>query len=289
MILSSRNTGAVFLSLMAASVLTSGPLASQEPSEGKTPESREWYTAPFTDFWGAAKDFGTATWLVASSPARMDRRSALEFGGVLLVGGALFALDEEIRDGLDAKVNPEGNGGFLREVGDFVEPLGLQGDTNVYFAGAAVLGYLTHQDWIKIPARQILYSQWIGGMGRQLAGHIVGRHRPSEELGPYAFETGEGTSFPSGHSAVAFELAYVLSHHIHRWPASVVLFGLAGTIAFQRADSNSHWASDAWIGSAWGLLVAKTVVAAEESDRLQIEPMVDVGSGRAGMGLRIRF
>ncbi len=289
MILSSRNTGAVFLSLMAASVLTSGPLASQEPSEGKTPESREWYTAPFTDFWGAAKDFGTETWLVASSPARMDRRSALEFGGVLLVGGALFALDEEIRDGLDAKVNPEGNGGFLREVGDFVEPLGLQGDTNVYFAGAAVLGYLTHQDWIKIPARQILYSQWIGGMGRQLAGHIVGRHRPSKELGPYAFETGEGTSFPSGHSAVAFELAYVLSHHIHRWPASVVLFGLAGTMAFQRADSNSHWASDAWIGSAWGLFVAKTVVAAEESDRLQIEPMVDVGSGRAGMGLRIRF
>lgn len=60
-------------------------------------------------------------------------------------------------------------------------------------------------------------------------------------------------------------------------------------MAFQRADSNSHWASDAFIGSAWGILVAKTVVAAEESERVGLEPVVDYRTGRAGLGLRIRF
>ena len=260
-----------------------------EPLESEAPQAREWYTAPFLDFLGAAKDFGQATWLVASAPARLDRDSGLKLGSVVLVGGVLFAFDQEINDALDATANPDGSGGFLRRVGDFVEPMGLQGNTNVYFAGASVLGYLTRQDWIKNPAKQILYSQWIGGLGRQIVGYVVGRHRPSEGRGPYAFEFGEGTSFPSGHSAVAFELAYVLSHHIDRWPASLLLYGLAGTLAFQRVDSNSHWASDAFLGSAWGYFVAKTVVASEESDRVAIEPMIDVGSGRSGMGVRIRF
>lgn len=264
-------------------------MAGQDSPETEPPETREWYAAPFLDFWGAAKDFGKATWLVASAPAHLDRDSALRLGGVVLVGGVLFAFDQEISDALDAEANPEGNGGVLRRIGDFIEPMGLQGDTNIYFAGASVLGYLTRQDWIKNPAKQILYSQWIGGMGRQIVGHVVGRHRPSEGRGPYAFEFGEGTSFPSGHSAVAFELAYVLSHHINWRPASVLLYGLAGTMAFQRVDSNSHWASDAFFGSAWGYFVAKTVVASEESDRVSIEPLLDVGSGRTGIGVRFRF
>jgi membrane-associated phospholipid phosphatase len=100
---------------------------------------------------------------------------------------------------------------------------------------------------------------------------------------------GEGTSFPSGHSAVAFEIAHVLSHHIDRRPASIALYGLAATMAFQRTDSNSHWASDAFLGSSWGYFVAKSVVAAEESRRVSVEPVVESVSGRLGVGITFRF
>lgn len=268
---------------VAPTLAPPAPLAAQR---GEAPNRA---AKPFIDLWGVVKDFGRDTWLVASGPTRLDRASALELGGVLAVGGLLFAFDEDLADALDADADPSGNRGFLRGVGEFVEPVGLQGDTNVFFAGAAVLGYLTHQDWLKDPAKQILYSQWIGGMGRQLAGRIVGRRRPHQGEGAYAFEPGEGTSFPSGHSAVAFELAYVLSHHIDLWPATVALYGLAGTMAFQRTDSNSHWASDAFLGSAWGYFVARTVVGAEESDRISVEPVVDGGSGRVGVGLTVRY
>ena len=264
-------------------------LAQPAPLAAQTAEPPPLAARPFVDFWGAVKDFGRDTWLVASGPSRLDRPSALKLGGVLALSGLMFAFDEELADALDADADPEGNRGFLRDVGEFVEPVGLQGDTNIYFAGAAVLGYLTRQDWLKDPAKQILYSQWIGGMGRQLAGRIVGRRRPHQGEGAYAFEPGEGTSFPSGHSAVAFELAYVLSHHIDRWPATVTLYGLAASMAFQRTDSNSHWASDAFLGSAWGYFVARTVVGAEESDRISVEPVVDGGSGRVGFGLTIPF
>jgi hypothetical protein len=244
---------------------------------------------PFIDFWGAVQDFGRDIWAVASAPARLDRSGAVTLGGVLAVAGVLYAYDEEISEAMNALSNPEGSGGVLREVGDFVEPVGLQGDTNVYFAGLAVLGYLTQQDWLKEPAKQILYSQWIGGMGRQLVGHLVGRQRPSRDEGPYSFEPGEGTSFPSGHSAVAFELATVLSHHIDRRPISVLLYALATAMAFQRVDSGSHWASDAFLGSAWGYFVARTVIATEESHRVIVEPALSVDSGKMGLGVVIHF
>ena len=255
------------------------------PSAG----SSFWALKPLIDFWGAVEDFGRDSWAVASAPVRLDRSGALRLSGVLAVAGVFVAYDEEIADGLHALSNPEGSGGFLRDVGDFVEPLGLQGDTNVYFAGAAFLGYLTRQDWLKNPAKQILYSQWIGGMARQLAGHLVGRRRPHEGEGPYSFEPGDGTSFPSGHSAVAFELAAVLSHHIDRLPVSVLLYGLATAMAFQRVDSGSHWTSDAFLGSAFGYFVAKTVVATEESDRVTAEPVLHLEPGRMGFGIGIRF
>ena len=264
-------------------------VAGQEVKDPKTDEGGSHVPGPVRDLWGATRDFGYETWLVASSPARLDRPSAVKLGGVVLTGGVLFALDEQIRDRLQTEGSPGGLHRFLRDVGDFVEPVGLQGNTNVYWAGTAILGYLTRQEWLQDPAKQVLYSQWIGGMGRQLVGYLVGRKRPGDEEGAYAFERGEGTSFPSGHSAVAFELAYVLSHHIGRWPATVLLYGLAGSMAFQRVDSDSHWSSDAWLGSAWGLLVAKTVVAAEESDRFLVEPVLDFQNGRSGMGLRVRF
>jgi hypothetical protein len=244
--------------------------------------------APIGDLWGAAKDLGHAGWLLASSPARLDTRSAAKLGGVLLVGGILFVIDEEIQDGLHVEGEAQGLHGALRDTGNFIEPVGLQGNTNAYWAGAAVLGYVTRQDWLKTPAKQILFSHWLGGLGRQLAGRIVGRKRPEDGEGAYDFDPGNGTSFPSGHAAVAFELAYVLNHHIRWRPATVLLYGLAGTLAFQRADSNAHWMSDAWFGSAWGLLVAKTVVAADESERWEISPTADFTSGRTGVGVTFR-
>ena len=276
---------------MALSVLFSTP----ETAEGQLhmqPESGDSTRAklsPLKDLWGATKDFGFATWMVASSPARLDRYSAVKLGGVLLVGGVLFALDEQIQEELQAGGEPQGLYAAVTDLGNFIEPVSLQSNTNAYWAGAAVLGYLTRQDWLRDPTKQILYSHWIGGLGRQLAGRVVGRSRPEAGAGPYEFDPGGGTSFPSGHSAAAFEIAYVLSHHIHRRPATIVLYGLAALTAFQRVESNSHWMSDAWFGAAWGYLVAKTVVSAEESDRFEVVPTLDPSTGRSGVALTIRF
>ena len=284
-----RTAGLLLLTALVAPLPGPPAAGAQGVTETKAEAPSHPAFVPVIDLWGAIKDFGNETWLVASSPARLDGRSGAKLGSVLVMGGVFFALDEQIRDELQVEEDRNGLHGLVRDIGDFVEPVGLQGNTNAYWAGLAVLGYLTRQDWLHDPAKQILYSHWIGGLGRQLAGRVVGRRRPKDGFGAYDFNPGDGTSFPSGHSAAIFELAYVLNHHINKWPATVVLYGLAGITAFQRVDSDAHWMSDAWLGSAWGLLVAKTVVAAEESGRSDLVPTIDVGNGRLGIGLAFRF
>lgn len=242
---------------------------------------------PFRDLGRAVGDFGSDLWAVTSAPARLDRGPGLALAGVFATGAVLFALDDEIRSDLSS---PE-PGGFhttLRDVGDFFEPAGFQGNTNAALAGVALLSYFTRQEWLQRPAKQLLYSQWIGAVIRQGAGYAVGRRRPTQASSAYVFDPGNGTSFPSGHSAVVMEIAAVLSHHLDWRPATVGLYALAGTVVFQRVDSEDHWASDAWIGAGLGYAVARIVIAEEEGRRLRLRPSHGPG-GAVGLEASIVF
>ncbi|MDH3224946.1 MAG: phosphatase PAP2 family protein, partial [Gemmatimonadota bacterium] len=96
------------------------------------------------------------------------------------------------------------------------------------------------QGWLHAPAKQLLYSQWISGLIRQVSGLAVGRRRPSQEESAYVFDPGNGKSFPSGHSAMAMAIATVLAHHVGHSAATVALYAAAGTIVFQRVDAGEH-------------------------------------------------
>ncbi len=63
-------------------------------------------------------------------------------------------------------------------------------------------------------------------------------------------------SFPSGHSAMAFAVASVLSrrYHRHRWVPWVV-YGAATIIALTRIPDRAHFASDVFAGSALGFAI----------------------------------
>ena len=242
---------------------------------------------PIHDFGGALLDFGVDTWRIVSSPADLDRSGWLRVAGVVAVGGALYLVDDEINSHL-VDTPPSGLRRGVRDVGDFFEPLGLMGNTNVYYAGAATVAYFVRQERLQLLFKELLYSHWIAGGTRQLVGRPVGRVRPRDGGTASTFDSGEGRSFPSGHSSTIVQLAHVLAHHIDRTPASIVLYGLAGTVVFQRFDSGAHWTSDAWIGAAWGLAVSSIVMRVEEEGRLPAR--VRVGAAPApGGGLALQL
>lgn len=276
------------LIVLAAGAAAGRPVAAlQAPDAEPQPESETpGVLVPAADMWGAVVDFGRDTWAVASSPARMSRTDVWVLSGVLGTAAVLAAYDERINRHVvrDRRVGVDR---VLFGVGDALEPVGFQGNTNALYAGVAVLAYATGQDWLQQPAKQILYAHWIGSLGRQAVSRVLGRRRPNEGLGAYHFDPG-GTSLPSGHAAVVFELAYILSHHIDRWPASAAFYGLAGTVAYQRAASDSHWASDVVIGAAWGYAVGRVVVGAEENRRLAVRAARGL-SGGPGLSLSYSF
>ena len=107
----------------------------------------------------------------------------------------------------------------------------------------------------------------------------LGRRRPDDGLGARTYHRGDGTSFPSGHASTIMQVATVLSHHVEQRWIDVLLYGLAGTVLFQRIDAEKHWASDVWIGAAWGWGVARTVV--DDGERR------GGGAGGPGVGLSV--
>ncbi len=232
--------------------------------------------------------FGRDLWAVVSFPSRLDQDGWLTLGGVVAVGGALYSADLEITRATLRQAGHQPHDA-LRDVGDFFEPIGLMGNTNAYWAGGIVVGYVTGQEWLRAPARDLLVSHWIAGVMRNPVRDLVGRRRPADGVGARTFVRGEGTSFPSGHSSTIMQVATILSHHIDRKWASVLLYGAAASVVFQRVDDEKHWASDAWIGAAWGWGVARTVLANRtDGARGPPGPALVLAPGPGGLGLAIR-
>ncbi len=179
------------------------------------------------------------------------------------MGGTLFAYDEDLieatRRNADDPVWHR-----VQEVGRFVEPLGYMGRTNPYYLAALAAGYAFKVKPLREIPTEILESHLTAGGIRNLAKVLIGRRRPFENRGPRFFEFNGGTSFPSGHTSVWFELATILSHHAHFMPVTIVAYGLATTAALERIHSRSHWPSDVFLSAVSGTLVARTIVRRNE-------------------------
>jgi membrane-associated phospholipid phosphatase len=69
------------------------------------------------------------------------------------------------------------------------------------------------------------------------------------------------SSFPSGHSMVAFSVATIVARRYgnHRW-VPYVAYGLASTVAFSRLTLNVHFVSDVVMGGAIGYSISRFTV-----------------------------
>lgn len=233
--------------------------------------------------------FASDTWATAAAPFRLDREEAWKVGGAVAVTALLFVFDEDIQ----AAVERNQDEPVLRaveDVGLFLEPVSLMGNTNVYWASGMVIGHLTRQERVRHIFEELLFSHWIASITRKGLGRPIGRLRPDESPGdPFARVFWDGTSFPSGHSSTATQLAAVLSHHIDWWPATIVLYGGAASVVYQRIVEGHHWTSDSVLGALWGYGVAQLVISRREADRTDFVPFFDPGAGAVGVRVTTPF
>jgi len=91
------------------------------------------------------------------------------------------------------------------------------------------------------------------------------RRRPADiqpgESYADSFYEGGGTSFPSGHSIVAFSIATVVArkYHDHKW-VPFAAYGTAALIGFSRVSTSAHFVSDVFLGSALGYSIGRFTV-----------------------------
>lgn len=244
--------------------------------------------------------FASDVGFVATSPLRLSTKDALITAGVLGATAIVYSYDNEIRR---ATLRNEGTPIYdaMLDVGNELVEVGFMGRTWPYWVGGALVSTALDIDPVQSICLDVIESHLIAGGIRNAAKFIIGRDHPFE-AGRSVFFV-QGTSMPSGHTSVVFEVATIFTRHTEGMPRAVQIgvgvtsYGIATAVALQRVDSEAHWASDVILGGALGSLVANTVVNRNQERRRNeglaaagptLGPTLD-GDGNPALALTWRF
>jgi membrane-associated phospholipid phosphatase len=87
---------------------------------------------------------------------------------------------------------------------------------------------------------------------------VIGRSRPQGDGDADLFRPLSGwSSFPSGHTAVAFALATAIADETRDPWTDAALYGAASITALARLNDDRHWTSDVFVGALVGHLSAR--------------------------------
>lgn len=229
-----RTILSVFILCLLFCLPPAGKAVEFDPLSDGVDDAAAMFTAPAS--WGA-KD-----WAVAGA-------------GV----GAVFASAAIWDDAMAGQWQGNNNG-----LADFGNAYAYAGPAAVmlFYGGAAMLG----ED------EEALNTAWEVGEAAALSVLLtgvfkvaVGRERPNvQRSNSTVFHPGsfsdDKTSFPSGHTALAFSLAAVLRDTGLPVYVKAIPFALAGVTAWARVHDNRHWISDTVAGALIGYGVGRFVV-----------------------------
>lgn len=177
------------------------------------------------------------------------------FAGAVLAGLETYAtslFDEHVRvDANHVKSFPA-----LKQAGE-IRTAGLLS------AGIYLGGWLAASNKIRLAGVHLAEAYVLTAVMTLPSKFILGRARPYCNEGSASYHWFEITdkyqSMPSGHSAVAFTMASVLSKEIGNIYASIALYGIASCTAYQRMVSDHHWFSDTVLGATIGIFSGLTI------------------------------
>ena len=214
--------------------------------------------------------------VAVKEPLQWKKTDWLKAGGVILISGALYLADEEIRDFIQNNQSEELHAAadVARQFGEISYLLPASGLT-------ALAGYAFHDPKTADTGFLALKAILIAGATTRSLQLLTQRQRPFKEQGSELWN-GSGIkwgrdSFPSGHSTVAWTLASVLSYQYsdQSWLPPVV-YSLAALTSLSRVYEDKHWSSDVFAGAVVGMLAARLTLVS--TPRLSVVPcMVQPG------------
>jgi len=208
-----------------------------------------------------------------TGPLHTSKKSWRQVGIFGLATGALFFADEPIQKAaLEARKNSEA----VRNISRFVTEFGglYEGYT---LAALATYGYIFRNQKLKTTTFLATQAYITGAMVMTITKYLTGRQRPSyygtdtieaEPIfhGPFSVSGRKyngkavSSSFPSGHTTVAFAAATVFATEYKNQPLIPILaYSVASLIGISRVTENKHWATDVLVGAGLGYLSGRQV------------------------------
>ncbi len=170
--------------------------------------------------------------------------------------GNTRSVDERVEQGLNRDNVPLDN---------FMHGFTHIGDPPVLF-GASLAGYgLGYwQDWTRLRTGSLHVFEGLvdTGIVAALIKILAGRRRPVDHpsngpfLGPVGyFSDSENDSFVSGHAAMTFATATIISHESGSYWVGIPAYVVAGGVSYSRIYVEKHWLSDVIAGAVLGYSV----------------------------------
>jgi membrane-associated phospholipid phosphatase len=135
----------------------------------------------------------------------------------------------------------------------------------------------------------------ISGAFSQVAKHIFHRHRPNDNDppnpnlwdGPFPIQSSY-TSFPSGHTTVAYSVASVLAYgYRDKLWVGISAYTMATLVGVSRVHDQKHWPSDVFGGAVLGTFIGITL-SKLNFNNVDLFPIASSNSYGMGMVYHIR-
>lgn len=247
------------------------------------------------------KNIGSDQGAIFTSPLRMDRGDAWVWGAAG-ISALVFMPSYQSRRSRDERFAQ----GIEREniqYKNMLKQITLIGDGKVLFsASLASYGMASIMDYTPL---QRSSARWVEALTDAtlwvtVIKMIAGRNRPggtkpeSEFAGPggYFHEQGVNSSFPSGHTTLAFASAAVWTRESgNKWWVGVPLYLTAGAVGYSRIYVEKHWLTDTLIGAALGhsigMLVENRRGTKKKESSARLQPLM--GEDMSGLAWVVRW
>lgn len=196
---------------------------------------------------------------IFTSPAHFSKNTWLIAGGIIGGTALSFLADNDIRNW--AQKNHTNTLDNVTRIGeDYGKALYAASISLAIYTG----GRIFKNEDLAVTGRMLGETLIFAGIITSVLKSVFGRARPYKNEGNthfigLQFNTAN-TSFPSGHTTVAFSMSTILASRIDNPFASIGLYSLAGLTMFQRIYGDRHWFSDTVLGAAIGTAVGRAVI-----------------------------
>lgn len=209
-----------------------------------------------------------------TKPFHMTKKDWITTGKFALVAGGFALADKPIQK---FALNLRNHNPDLRNVSKYVTNFGGLYETYI-LAGLGTYGFVFKNEKMQTTTLLATQAYITGGAVESVLKFLSGRQRPyiTDSTKVQASPTFHGplyktpkdptgkrtnSSFPSGHTTVAFAAATVFAMEYRNKPLVPILaYSAATLIGFSRITENKHWATDVLTGAAIGYLMGKLVV-----------------------------